>query len=649
MMVIFPLLVVGLLVTSLYGWDAVQREKPVATVGDAQITAAEFDEGIRRGLGVIQQQMEQAGLRERFDPTAFDNEEFRRNILDQLIEQKANELMSKERLVTTSDSQLRQFLSSIPSIANPDGSVNVDLYKEQLARMGKTPAAFEAEMRTRIAAEFLPRIISVSTVPSSFSKERIFDAIEQVRAVKTQTILASEFAQRVSPTDEQLKAYYDKNQDQYRVPESAKIEYVVLGPDAVANQVVLNADDVKTYYEQNKARYAAPDQRRVSHIFFDSPKTQSAADRKKARDAAAAVLAELKKDPSKFAELAKSKSQDTGSASNGGDLGFNSKEGLGDQFANAVFSLAKDTLSEVIETDDGFHIAKVTDIRTGEVRSFESVKADIENELKRNQVNKVFNEAANQFKELVFSQGDSFKAVAEKFKLTIQTAQGVSRSSPQPGAGPVLSDTRFLKEIFSDESIREKKNTAAFELASKEVVSARILEYTPPSIRPLAEVKALVTQRVKNEEGLKQAATAGQAKLKELQGGGAASGFADGTVEVSRINPGPLSQKALEAIFRASTDKLPTFVGVEEPNGYSIYQIVAVKAGDSPEKNQMRQQLAGRFDIQQANQETAAYVASIRAKYKVVKYEDRILKGITTPASGPTSAPVSNSSPAPKK
>ena len=220
-----------------------------------------------------------------------------------------------------------------------------------------------------------------------------------------------------------------------------------------------------------------------------------AADRAKAKAKADELLAALRKAPDSFAEAAKKNSQDPGSAPNGGDLDFFARGAMVKPFEEAAFALKKGEISNVVESEFGYHIIKLTDIKAPKQRSFDEMKAEIEADVKKQQAQKKFAESADAFTNGVFEQSDSLKPVADRLKLTIRTATNLTRQ-PAPGVTGVLANPKFLNAIFSPDSVEKKRNTEAVETASSQLVSGRITQYTPARTLPLAEVKERVRERL---------------------------------------------------------------------------------------------------------------------------------------------------------
>jgi peptidyl-prolyl cis-trans isomerase D len=602
------------------GYQRENKEQSVAKVGDATISTREYNEALQRQLDQIRQMT--GG---QTDVSQFDTPEARKQLLESLIARKALEQHSINSNISVSRKAVFDALNNIPTLKKADGTFDDVRYKALLQAQGQTPEMFEAQFSKDLSSGIIIEALSQSALGSSAVADKVATLTEQVRVAKLMSFKTADFAPKVLPTDEQIKTYFDKNQALFKTEESAKVEYLVLNADAVAGQVKLNPEDVKTFYEQNKQRFGTKEQRRASHIFFEAAKSASDSVKKTAKAKADAALAAVQKDPAKFADLAKTLSQDAGSADKGGDLGFFAKDGIVAAVADAAWALKDNEVSPVVESEDGFHVVKLTGVQAGDVKPFDAVKAEIEADLKRQQSTKLFSESAEGFTNSVYEQADSLKAAADKYKLVVQTAQGLSRNAPQPGAGAVLSNPKLLKAIFSDDALTKKRNTEAIEVAPGTLVSARVVEYTPSAVRPLEQVKPVVVLKIQGEEGKKQAIAAGEAKLKELVGG-ASGTFTDTSITVSRVVKTELDKASVDAIFRASESKLPAYVGAKTDSGYNVFQVVEVKAGEGKEVEGRKAQLQGRVDGVFQQQEFVAFTDNLKSRFKVSRKEAAILK-----------------------
>ena len=584
-------------------------QNTVAVVAGQKISQAEWDNAHRNQVERIRRQ--QPNL----DAALFDTPEMKRMTLDNLVREQVLLRAADAKHLAISDERLQRLFVSDPQFAflrNPDGSVNRDL----LSAQGMSSEMFAQRLRSELAMRQVVDGVGATGLAVATSADKAFDAFLQQREVRLLRFAAAERAPKVSPTEAEIQAYYadPANAERYRAPEQADVEFVVLDLAAIEKSITLPPEDLRKYYEENAARFTTLEERRASHILIKSEKSASAEERAKARQRAEEILARVKARPDSFAEEARRNSQDPGSAANGGDLDFFARGAMVKPFEDAAFSLKPGETSGVVETDFGFHIIRVTGQRGGEKRSFESARADIEAEIRRQQAQRRYAEAAIDFGNLVYEQSDSLKPVADKYKLEIVSVAGVGRT-PAPGASGPLANAKLLEALFSPESISSKRNTEAVEIGSNQLVSARLVRHQPARVLPLDEVRAQVRQSLVQAGAAKLAREEGEAKLAALQKAPETAISGD-AVKVSRANPRDLSRDSLEAILRAPVAKLPTAVGVDlGRDGYLVAQIVGVSGRDpavAPE-SQVRTQYSQAW----TNAESAAYYESLKRRFDV--------------------------------
>ena len=420
--------------------------------------------------------------------------------------------------------------------------------------------------------------------------------------------------------------------DHFRQPYAKldKLEYLVLDVEALIPRVAVDAEKLKTYYEQNVARYTSAEQRQASHILITFPRDGNEDARKAARGKAEGLLAQIRSGGD-FGTLAKAQSQDPGSASRGGDLGYFDREMMVKPFADATWNLKLNEVSGLVESEFGYHIIKLTGVKPGVQRPYESVRAEIEQEYRRQEAGREFAKAAEQFTNLVYEQADSLKPAAERFKLEVRTMEGLTRGGPPPSASgqkSPLSNAKLLGELFSADSLKSRRNTDAVEVSTNMLVSARIVDYMPAQRKPLEAVKTEVQQRIVARESSRLAMEAGETRLKELTSGGADTGF--GPAQTVRRSDGAQSKipsAALEKIFKAPTSKLPRFVGVDlGAEGYGLYELRSVTAATQAQIDAKRPMYEEQFAQFVSQQEVAAYLESLKARAKVKKNPTAIAK-----------------------
>ncbi|WP_343637334.1 peptidylprolyl isomerase [Roseateles sp.] len=536
----------------------------VATVDGRKITQSEWDQAQRQQTERMRQQAPT------MDPKVFDSPEVRKDVLENLLRERVLAAVVADEHRSISDDQLLDLIRNDPQFATLR---NPEVAKQIAAQQGLTVDGLLQRLRQELQMNSVLGPLAQSALPTQASATLAFDALLQQRQVQFQPFAAKDFAATLAPKDAELEAYYKdpKVAAKFQLPESADIEYVVLDAAALQAGVTVPADEAQKFYDNNKARYTTDEERRASHILIKAGADMSAADKAKAKAKAEELLAQVRKNPASFAEVATKNSQDPGSAAHGGDLDFFGKGAMVKPFEDAVYALKKGEISNVVQSDFGYHIIMLTDVRGGQVRPFETVKAEIEAELRKQLAQKRYSEMAEDFGNTVYEQSDSLKPAADKFKLTIQKA--TVRRKPAPDATGPLASAKLLEAVFDNDALKNKRNTAAVEAGGNQLVSARVVDYKPARVPALAEVKPAVTAAWVQEHAAEAAKKAGEARLAELQKGGDAKGLGE-VVTVSRAKPGVLPQKALDAVLRADASKLPAYVGVDAGEGnYFVVKI----------------------------------------------------------------------------
>jgi peptidyl-prolyl cis-trans isomerase D len=576
----------------------------VAKVDGRSITRAEWEQAHQRQVERMRRQM--PGL----DSKVFDNPQLKRETLDQMVRERvllaaANTwhlYPSRERLVRLFDAD-----PQLAALRGPDGKIS----RDALAAQGLTPEAFDQQLRQEFGMRQVVGGVAGSALAPAAAASASLGAFFQQREVQLQRFDPASYAAKVSPSDAAIEAYYKANEAQLRAPEQATIEYIVLDHDAVTKDLVLSEEDLMKYYAENASRYTAAEERRVSHILIKAEKEMPPAERQKAKARAEGLLAELRRNPKAFAELARKNSQDPGSAERGGDLDFFGRGAMVKPFEDAAFAMKEGEISAVIETDFGYHVLQLTGARGGDKKPFEAVRAEIEAEVRKQQASKRFAEKAEQFTDAVYQQPDSLQPAIDKFNLTKKTAT-VQRQAA-PGATGVLASQKLLDAVFSGDAIGKKYNTAAIEAGPNQLVSARIVQHTPARTLPLAEVKDRVRERVVRQQATALARKDGAARLAAVKASPAEALPTAATL--SRGQPQGQPRSVVEAVLAADATKLPAVIGIDAgDDGYVVAKVVRVlpreasPGGDSP--------LLAQYTQAWADAEARAYLVALNKRFK---------------------------------
>ncbi len=580
------------------------RAGEVADVDGQKILEQEFAEAIRQ-----QQDRMREMLGRNYDPAMFDSPSIRAEVLEGMISQRLLMQHAVRNRLNVSDELLVETITGIPAF-QVEGKFSRERYDTALRNERMSSETFDAALRRDLLVQQLSGALSDSGFASRVAAHEVARLRAQQREVAEYRIQADSTRAKITP--EAARAFYDANPARFMVPEEVQVEYVALSTEALLAAEKIGADEIKAYYDSNISKYGEPEQRRASHILISIKSGAGDTGKARARERAAQLLAQLRKSPEAFADLAKKNSEDPGSAAQGGDLGFFARGMMVRPFEDAAFRLKLNQISDLVESDFGFHIIKLTGIRAGKMRSMEQARSEIELELKKQRAGRRFAEAADAFSNLVYEQADSLAPAAERFKLSIQRAQGVTRQSV---GVPVLSHPKLLAALFADDSIKNRRNTEAIETAPGTLVSARVVDHKAATRRPFDEVRAEIGKQLAQQEALAAARKQGMERLEELKGGkGSAARFSAPKL-VSRDQPKDIGAEALSQIFRLDASKLPVYAGSESRDGYTIYRVSRV-IDVNPDEARERgvQSELGRASGQQ---EFKAFLDGLRAKASV--------------------------------
>lgn len=613
MVLLFLLVIPSFVLFGIDGYNRMQESKEVvAKVGSLEVTKAQWDAAHKNEIDRLRSTQPQ------LDVKLLDSNEARLATLERMVRDRVLALAAQEAHLQTTDARLARFLQEDPTIASlrrPDGKLDMDRYRQLAASQGLTPEGFENSVRDDISRQQVQAAILASGLVSSAVADVSLNAFFERREIQVANFLAKDYSTKVTPSDAELQSFYKANEPMFKAPEQAKVEYVVLDIEAVKKSITIVEADARSYYEQNVARLSGKEERRASHILISAPKNASEQDRTKAKTLAESLLKAVRAKPDSFAEVAKKNSQDPGSAAKGGDLDFFARGAMVKPFEDAVFSMKKGDISDVVASDFGYHIIRLTDVKLPVQRSFEELRVGIESDLKAQQAQRKYAEVAELFTNTVYEQSDSLKPVADKLGLQVHNADGLTRQ-PQPGVKGVLANEKFLAALFSADSVQKKRNTEAIEVGASQLAAGRILTYSPVRTLPFDEVRAQVRERVVAAAALDMARRDGNEKLTQWKQDASKASLSAPLV-VSRDQAQNVAPPIVTAALRADATALPAWQGVElGPDGFAVVRINKVAARAAvPTANQQR-------DREQYTQwwtaaEAQAYYAALKERFKV--------------------------------
>jgi peptidyl-prolyl cis-trans isomerase D len=576
----------------------------VARIGDVKISPQQYQQAMRE-----QQERLRAQLGGQFDAKMLDTPDARKAILDDLVDQQLLLLEANKKGLFASNEAIRQTIGSIDAF-KVDGKFSPERYEAALRGQGMTPAGFEARLRQDLTLQQLATAVSQSGVTARTVSDRILAMQTETRDIQEYRLPLDTYLDKVKLADGAVKKFYDDNSRQFEMPEQAKVEFVVLSMDAIAASLAISDGEVKAWYDGHKDRYQQAEERRASHILIGFEKLG----KDKARAKVEEVLKEVRKNPAAFADLAKKNSDDPGSAAKGGDLGFFGSGMMVKPFEDATFALKEGEISGIVESDFGFHIIKLTGIHAAKGKDLADVRGEIEAELKKAAGSRKFAEAAESFSNTVYEQSDSLKPAADKFGLAVKQSEWLGRQV-NPANGP-LANEKLLAAVFSEDSLKNRRNTEAVEIAPNTLVAARIVDYKPATLQPFESVKAGIETMLRRQEAQALARKDGETRLEALRKGDDKLGW--GAVRsVSRLDPRQVPPPAVPTVFKMDAGKLPAYAGVDLPgSGYALFKLVKLNAGEALD-DARKQALLRQLNTLEAQEEVQSYLAALRSRYKV--------------------------------
>lgn len=583
----------------------------VATVNGDKISRQAFDRAVKDQRAQLA-----SSMGANFDPAVLDDPKIRQSILDGLIKQQLLISTAHKIGMTISDTQLAKFIGGIPAFQE-NGQFSNSRYEKLLNQQGMSIVEFEQRVRQELLMNDMRSAYSQSaTMPASVAKTFAI-AFEQQREISTFKLHAADFMKQVNVTPAQIKDYYDTHQAEFNEPAQAKFQYAVLSLADMAKQITINESDIRQYYDQNLGKYSEPEQRRASHILIAVAPTDDAKKRADAKAKAEQIFKKLSANPSGFAEMAQQDSNDPGSAKNGGDLGWFPRNAMVKPFSDAVFSMRQGKISQPIATEFGYHIIQLTGIKPAQAKSFDSVKSEIQSELQKQQASKRFADQAERFSNLAYEQSTELQSTAKTLGMPLAETDWIS-SKGGANAG-ILNTPKILQSIFSDDVLKNKRNSEVIEAAPNVLVSARLIAYKPASMQALATVSTAIAQRLGQQQAQSLMKKQGEILLGQLKAGKEPVNLRWSEFQlVSRSsNADKLPPSLIEGIFAADEKNLPSYTGATDTVGdyqlVRVTRVMPVVQPDAMKLKAMQMQLANMT----AQQAFVDYLAELTREAKI--------------------------------
>ncbi len=479
-----------------------------ASVNDREISEREFENSYRQFREQLRQRMGKE-----YRPELVDDKLLRKEVLESMINSELIYQQSTKLGMRTSDEVLRGMIKNSPTF-QVDGKFSQAAYENGARRQGLTTDGYELQMRRLLVSDQLVRAVSGSEIVTPAELKESLRLVNQRRKLDYLVIPASDFISAVDLKQDEIESHYNSNKQTFMSPERVKLEYLELDIKNIAKTVKVKEEDLQEFYEQQKHSYVVPEGRRASHILILAEDQADKAAVAKAKEAAEAVLNRIKAGE-EFAAVAKEVSQDPGSAESGGDLGFFGKGVMDPAFEKAAFELEKGAVSGLVQSQFGFHIIKLTDIRPEAGKSFEQARPEVLAAYRNEEAGRLFYEYAERLGDLAYDDPDSLEPAADALGLKVKVSDWMGRD----GGEGVLAAGRVITTAFSDDVLVQRHNSELLELGAEHVLVLRVAEHEESSSQSLDKVRGEIESVLKQRAAAKLAEQKGKELLAALKTG----------------------------------------------------------------------------------------------------------------------------------
>lgn len=471
-----------------------------ARVNGDEIPVTEFDRLLRIEQANVQQVL-------RDELTDDIRREIRQSVLDRLIAREVLKQRAEEAGYRVSDQRVIESLRTAPEF-QAGGTFSRDVYVSRLAAEGLTPAGWEARQRDLLTIiEWQDGLLDSSFVTPAEYRRQI-ELLNERREIAYARFAVSDFVDQTDVTDDDIAEYHAANPDAFRTEETVDIEFVELDLASIAENIEISESDLRDYYQSEVESYAVSEERRASHILIEPE-----GDDYQSAEAEAAEVLERLEAGEDFAELAAEVSDDIGTRNFGGDLGFMVAGDFAGAFEDALFSMEVGEIEGPVETEFGYHIIRLDDVRAGDPQPFEAVRDQLQEELASDAAYTEFYDRANDLANDAYDAFDNLSSVAESHGLELETIEGLSRSGD---TDRFVDPSPIIDVAFSDDAIATGENSELIQLTDDRVAVIRVTGHNPPEPEPLEDVADEIRSILESEAARVLAAEAAEAYLAAL-------------------------------------------------------------------------------------------------------------------------------------
>ncbi|MCF2863009.1 peptidylprolyl isomerase [Pseudoalteromonas sp. Cnat2-41] len=610
--IILGLVILSFALAGIGGYLGQSTEQSVAEVNGVKITQREFARAYENERARLEQQFGEYFAQLANDPSYM--AQVRQSVTDRLVQQELQTQLAAEMGLRVSDEQVKQTILELPAFQF-GGQFSNDRYLQVIRQMGYQADGFREYLREEMTRSQLVSALAGTDFTLSNELSQAVGLQQQQRAIDYVVLDNNAYKAQVEVSDEEVQEYYDLNQAQFLSPEQVKVSYVELSADDLELAEPITDEQINDYYQQNKAYYSEPEKRRVAHILVEYGDDQDSAEQK-AND----LLTQLN-NGADFAELASNESDDIVSAEMGGDLDWIERDMLDPDFEKAAFALQNvGELSQVVESEFGYHIIKLTDLQPGETKPLAEVKEDIRTELAKVEKADLFYEQQTELAELSFEVADTLEDAAAAVGAQVQTTPWLARGQ----LSAPLNEANVQAAIFSPELLEDRVNSEVLDLGNEHVIVVRIADHKPAATKPLAEVSEQIKQTLIAEKATAKAKEQGEELFVQLQSGTSLNAIAQ-QAGVEMQSEDALNRRSfsvapalVEQVFKLAHPQDEPVVDMVELNNGNI-ALVALKSVNTPSETEVNAQVKQNLTMQMANKNYQSFIEALEAQAEVVR------------------------------
>jgi peptidyl-prolyl cis-trans isomerase D len=543
-------------------------------------------------------------------------------VLDQFVEERLLKQRAERFGYRVTDQELARRVMERPEFL-VDGKFSKDRYNALLAASGLTEIGWEAQLHDALLIDQLRNAVIESAFVVPYELDRSYAIERQEREIDYALIAAADFAGSTTITDEQVKKWYDENQQSYMLPETVNLQYVELTRAQAESAIEVTEPALKEYYEQVKERFTTQEERHGRHILIQvGDGMDDAAAQKKAEELTAKAKA-----GADFAQLAKENSKDAGSAQQGGDLGLATRDVFVGPFGDALFSMSAGEIRGPVKSEFGYHVIKLEQIQPGHVKTFEEAHAELEADYRKERAQNIFYDQSQKLADLAFAALTELDSVAKQMNLQVRTVNGFTRE----GGGEFGQEPSVIDAAFSEDVLERRQNSPLVTVGEDRALVLRVADHKAAEPRPLETVSAQIREQLKAQRMREAAAAQGAFAMARLQKGepwaAVTSALHLGAVgkrfmgRQDGVAPAAIVRAAFTAPNTEISEAKPYFGGVTTDDGnYAVYAVTQVRNADpskeaATEKNNRRR----RAEVQAGNEEFSAYLGEAERTTKIIK------------------------------